>query len=362
VATASKTAERLLEALVVPFTIGPREVSVGASIGIAIGSVESETDELIRNADVAMYSAKAKGKARYEVFRQQMRDAVVERMDLETDLRKAMDRDELRVVYQPIVELDGGRLAGVEALVRWNHPRRGFLAPSQFIPLAEETGIIAHLGRHVLAQACRDARVWLDQGASISLSVNLSVKQFQDPALPLLIKDELERSGLPSESLVLEITESVMMEEAERVLEKLRDLRALGVRIGIDDFGTGYSSLSYLQRLPLDVLKIDKAFVDGITRGAEDSAVARAIIRLAETLKLKTTAEGIETAAQAAKLAALGCDFGQGYYFSRPMPADAIGRLVRETMMPAVLPRRGREAETPFNRVTSSAPLAARAR
>ena len=320
-------AERILAAFSVPFVIGAGELFVGASIGIAIGSAgERTTDELLRNADFAMYQAKSLGKARHAMFEPRMRDAAVERLELATSLRHALDRDEFILHYQPIVDLRTGATRGMEALIRWNHPERGLMLPGDFIGLAEETGLIVPVGRWVLREACRQARIWQDAFPSdppMTMSVNLSPRQISDPRLVPGIAEALRDADLGAESLTLEITESVLMADGGGTIKKLEAIRRLGVRLAIDDFGTGYSSLSYLQRFPIDVLKIDRAFVDAIG-GAEGNALVRSIVDISRTLHLQIVAEGVERPEQPEQLIALDCDLGQGYLMNRPQDALAI--------------------------------------
>ncbi len=330
---AAIVARRIIDAMSQALTLEGREVRVGVSIGIAVSEAGVESaDELLRNADVAMYTAKESGKGRYEIFEQAMHTTLLARIELEADLRRAIDRQEFTLYYQPIIALDTGRISAVEALVRWNRPERGRIAPLDFIPLAEETGLIVPLGRWVIEEACRHAQEWqaqLPAAAPLSISINLSGRQLQQPELAHDIASALCRSGLPAHSLILEITESVMMQDTEATLAKLRELKNIGLRLAIDDFGTGYSSLSYLQRFPIDILKIDKSFVKGIGQGSEESAVARAIITLSDTLHLSTVAEGIEQLEQMTTLQTLGCEFGQGYYFAKPLTASDMNALLR---------------------------------
>ena len=276
-----------------------------ASLGIAIDDGHSaDVAGLIRDADVAMYLAKRRGGGRYELFETGMQAAVAGRLELETELRGAIERDELVVHYQPTVTLAGGEIVGVEALVRWHHPERGTISPGVFIPIAEESGLIVTIGRRVLEQACYQARQWRARASSAQLTVNvkLSVVQVQHPAIVAQVADVLRATGLPAHALTLEITETALMDDVEAVVTTLRDLKALGVHLAIDDFGTGYSSLNYRQRLPIDILKIDKAFVDGVERGEEACAFARTICDLARTLGLRTVAEGIEQQVQGERL------------------------------------------------------------
>ncbi|MFL5847156.1 MAG: putative bifunctional diguanylate cyclase/phosphodiesterase [Solirubrobacteraceae bacterium] len=322
---AVRVAERIISALEEPIEVAGREVFVGASIGVATGSYGAE--DLLRHADVAMYRAKAQGKGRYAMFEEGMQAEVIDRLELEADLQRAIDRGELEVFYQPIIALASGEMAGHEALVRWRHPTRGLLSPGGFIPVAEETGLVVPIGRFVLREACRQAAEWAaTTGTDLSMNVNLSGRQLEDPALLDDVTAILRETGLPAARLVLEITETVLMHDTETTIERLRALRALGVRLAVDDFGTGYSSLRYLNRFPLDVLKMAKPFVDGLGSQEEDPALARAIIDLGANLGLTIIAEGIERSAQLVQLRRLGCPMGQGYWFARPMPADEAGR------------------------------------
>lgn len=323
--------ERALSAIRAPVRLGTAEVFVGASIGAAFGRDATTADDLIRNADVAMYAAKSGGKGRCAVFEPGMHERVVERQQLEADLRPALERGEFRVVYQPILELATNRLRGVEALLRWHHPERGIIQPGRFIGVAEETGLIVEIGQWVLEQACEQAAAWRDRfwtlnengEADFCISVNLSGRQLRDEQLVERVRAALERTELPANMLVLEITESVLVNEMETATHRLEELRTLGVRLAIDDFGTGYSSLSYLQRFPVAVLKIDKSFTDGIGRSAHDAAIVRTIVALAGTLSLAAVAEGVEDGDQHEALMEVGCEFGQGYHFARPVgPAE----------------------------------------
>jgi diguanylate cyclase (GGDEF)-like protein len=317
---ATAVAERMITAFRRPFSILSKEVFASASIGIAFASPGGTCDQVLRNADLAMYTAKGRGKARSEVFDESMHGAALERLELEGDLRRAVEQGELVLHYQPIVELRTGRVAAFEALVRWHHPVRGLLNPTSFIPLAEETGLIRELGRHVLVEACGQARRWKDEGRdpTLAINVNLSPRQFHDPELVDHVARVLADTALAPGDLVLEVTESAMMRDTDAAVRCLQALKALGVRLAIDDFGVGYSSLAYLKHFPIDILKIDGSFVRGLEGGPEDSALARAIVRLAQTLQLTAVAEHVETAVQASVLRAIGCDFGQGYFFGAP--------------------------------------------
>jgi diguanylate cyclase (GGDEF)-like protein len=318
-------AMRILRAFELPVQAGSELLSVHLSVGIA-GSGQSggDSDALIRNADVAMYQAKSKGKARYELFEPQMASAVLRRHDLKEELAKAIEREQMVVQYQPIVALDSGLIVAAEALVRWEHPARGLVAPAEFVPLAEETGLIVALGRYVLREACRQARRWNDADTDpasepLRMHVNLSVAELRDPGLVANVLSAIEDAGIEPAQLVIEITESQMLVAAG--VERFHELRALGVKIALDDFGTGYSSLSYLHSLPLDTLKIAKPFIDGLTSGRRESSFVGMIIDLARTLDLEVIAEGIETTEQLAALRELRAGLGQGYFLGRPSAA-----------------------------------------
>jgi diguanylate cyclase (GGDEF)-like protein len=325
---APRVAERVIAALGEPFNVLGREVFVSASIGIAYG--QDDAQSLLRNADVAMYRAKRSGEAgAYATFEPSMHAAVVERLEMEADLRRAIERNELVLHYQPIVELATGRVAGLEALLRWAHPRRGLVMPFEFIPLAEETRLIVELGRWVLQEACRQAAQWRDdpQTGRPWVSVNLSGLQLLDGNIEADVAAALAAAGLEPEGLTLEITETVLVQDVAAAVDRLENLRALGVSIAIDDFGTGYSSLRYIRRFPADMLKIAKPFVDGL-HDETDAALVRTIIALADSLGLRTVAEGIEDSEQLARLRDLGCTLGQGYLFARPVaPEDATELL-----------------------------------
>jgi EAL domain-containing protein (putative c-di-GMP-specific phosphodiesterase class I) len=277
-----------------------------------------------------MHHAKARGKARYELFNTSMNKSGHDRLGLELDLRHAISHGDFTLHYQPVLAFDSGRIAEVEALVRWNHPQRGLLLPADFVGLTEETGLIVPLGRWITTEACRQLRQWqtAGEGAPLVMSVNLSARQLQHPHLVDDVAAALEETQIDPGTLRFEITETVVMQDAPSTLAKLEALKRLGVHLAIDDFGTGYSSLGYLKRFPVDTLKIDRSFVNGIGRDAEDTAVVRAMITVAKSLGLAVTAEGIETETQLGELRALGCDRGQGYLFARPVPADRIPPLL----------------------------------
>jgi diguanylate cyclase (GGDEF)-like protein len=323
-------AGRILLALQVPFMVHDKEVHISASIGIATG--DRSPDDLLRNADLAMYRAKGGGKGRYELFEPEMHVAVVERLELEVDLRRATELGEFVLHYQPVVELESGRIVGVEALLRWRHPIRGLVPPNDFIPLAEETRLILPIGRWVMREACRRAAAWQDElGAEApSVCVNLSAEQLAEPSIVDEVTEALHTTGVDPRSLILEITETVLMQDTEPTIAKLRSLKALGVRLAVDDFGTGYSSLQYLKRFPIDILKIAKSFVDGLGPAGGDVALARAIIDLADSFALQVVAEGVEHGTQGPRLRELGCRLGQGFHFFRPMELNALGAVLAD--------------------------------
>jgi len=330
---AVRVAKRIQDELTQPFVLDKNSAFATASIGIALSSSGyTRAEDILRDADIAMYRAKENGKARYELFDQVMHARAVSRLQLESDLRQAIERQEFCVYYQPIVCLQTGRLAGFEALVRWNHPRRGIVSPADFIPVAEETGLIVPIGQWVLSEACMQVRQWqLDSPShrSLSLSVNLSARQVAQPDLLERINEALESSKLNAHCLKLEITESVVMENAEAAALMFKQLRSLGVQLSIDDFGTGYSSLSYLHRFPLNYLKIDRSFVTRLTT-ENDNAIVRTISTLARNLGMEVIAEGIETEEQYQQLKMLGCEFGQGFLFSRPVNSESVIHLLAQ--------------------------------
>ncbi|NJL22065.1 MAG: EAL domain-containing protein [Leptolyngbyaceae cyanobacterium SM1_3_5] len=319
------------------------EVFTAASIGISLRDGVSSPEELLRNADTAMYQAKARGRDRHAVFDQAMRDRVVALLQLETDLRRALSRapiqlPEFQLRYQPIVALETRRIIGFEALVRWQHPDRGWIDPAEFIPLAEDTGLIVPLGQWILQEACEQLRSWQAQFSHclpLSMSVNLSTKQFTQTNLMEQVHQILQQTqirGLTID-LKLEITESAIMENPDKARALLQQLKELGVKLLIDDFGTGYSSLSYLHRFPFDMVKIDQSFVSGMDSRNDQSEIVRAIVSLAHTLDMKVIAEGVETVAQLTQLQALGAEYGQGYLFAQPLSAEAV-----EAMLGSIAP------------------------
>jgi diguanylate cyclase (GGDEF)-like protein/PAS domain S-box-containing protein len=324
---AADTADRVLEALALPLRVAHTELSLRCSIGISVVSDEAPAgaEELIRDADAAMYRAKRDGKGSYRLFEPEMHEGVLARLELRTDLQRAIATEQLELYYQPVVRIQDGSISGVEALLRWRHPERGMIPPDQFIPLAEETGLIIPIGRWVLREGCRHARRMRDAlpaEAALTMSINLSVKQLQHSDVIADVRDSVEEAGIDPSALTLEITETVLMADTDLAVTRLRELKALGVNLALDDFGTGYSSLSYLSRFPVDILKMDRSFLcDGAT--PEMSHLASAVLALGTTLNLDVVAEGIEQPEQWTSLRDLGCEFGQGFFFARPMDAEA---------------------------------------
>jgi len=332
VSDATRVANRLQEILKIPFELDGQEVYVTASVGITLSSSDyTEAEDVVRDAEIAMNRAKVHGKARHEVFDNEMHIRAMDRLQVETDLHQAIERQDFVVYYQPIVALDTSDICGFEALVRWQHHERGFISPDAFIPIAEETGLIIPLGGWVLQEACRQMGVWQAQFphlASLQISVNLSGKEFFQSDLVARIDTILRQAKLQPSGLKLEITESVIMHNAETTATMLEQLRALGTQVSIDDFGTGYCSLSYLHTFPLDVLKVDQSFVSRMGENGTNAEIVRTIVALAHNLGLKVVAEGVETAEDVERLSALGCEYGQGYYFAKPLPAEAATQLL----------------------------------
>jgi len=329
---AVRVATRIAEHLGRPFSVVGHEVHIHVSTGIALGADDAE--ELIANADAVMYSVKGRGKGSYGVFRPEMRIAAIERSTLKAQLETALMRHEFELHYQPIVELATGATVGVEALLRWRHPERGLLRPSEFIGLAEESGVVVSIGRWVLVRACLQARAWESELGltGLEVSCNVAPRQLLHGRLVDDVRAALAVSGLPPERLTLEITESAMVGDSEVAIARLDAVKAFGVRLAIDDFGIGYSSLNYLRRLPVDLIKLDKSFVDTVVpgaRGPEQPVLVEAILQIGRTLGLCTVAEGIEHPAQQERLLELGCERGQGYYFAAPAPADEVAAFLR---------------------------------
>jgi diguanylate cyclase (GGDEF)-like protein/PAS domain S-box-containing protein len=329
---AIRVAERVAQAITLPIVLSAGEHFITASIGIAVAdSAEAVPEDLLRDADAAMYRAKERGRGRYELFDEVLRKRVLLRLRTENELRRGIEQDELRVVYQPVVELADGAVTAVEALVRWQHPQRGLLDPVDFIPVAEDSGLIGPLGEWVLAAACRDGAAWqrrFPRAEPLLVCVNASPRQLANAAFPARVADLMARHGLARGSLALEITESVLMEEAHAPMTVLASLREYGLGLMLDDFGTGYSSLAYLKRFPLDVLKIDRSFVAGLGRDEGDSAIVAAIVKMARALGLSVVAEGVERPEQLERLRELGCDRVQGRLIAEPMPAAEVERLM----------------------------------
>ncbi|HEX8353726.1 MAG TPA: EAL domain-containing protein [Pyrinomonadaceae bacterium] len=350
-----QVAERVKQELSIPFTLSGREVFTTVSMGIAPSATGYErAEDILRDADTAMYRAKSLGKARYEIFDKAMHARAINLLQMETDMRRALEREEFILHYQPIVALDNFRLRGFEALVRWQHPERGFISPMDFIPVAEETGMIVPLGEWVMREACRQMNGWqkmfpLDH--PLFITVNLSSKQFSQNALISSFADILQETGVKPQSVKLEITESVVMENIDTATDMLRQLRSLGVKLAIDDFGTGYSSLSYLHRFPIDTLKIDRSFVTRMSENNENVEIVRTIVVLAQNLGMDVVAEGVETNEQLVILQKLGCENGQGYFFSKPVNSDGAEKIIAETYGALTSPARAANSQPNGKRV-----------
>jgi diguanylate cyclase (GGDEF)-like protein/PAS domain S-box-containing protein len=339
----STIAKRLIATVAEPMMIGSDEVFTTASVGIAIAHDSDTAETLLRHADAAMYQAKHDGRARAVTFRPDHHGSAVEALRTGNDLHRALDRDELVLHYQPIMDLRTGRVIGFEALVRWNHPERGLLSPAHFIPFAEETGLIVPIGAWALETACRQTAHWQQvrdaegdgtNRTPLSISVNLAARQVADRKLAMTVANIVEHTGIAPEAIVLELTENTLMQDTASTIDALQALRSQGVRLSIDDFGTGYSSLSYLKRFPVEALKIDHTFIDGLGRETEDTSIVEAIIRLAHALELSAVAEGLETPTQLETLRTLGCDYAQGYLLGHPLPADVIGDRPADDLTP----------------------------
>jgi EAL domain-containing protein (putative c-di-GMP-specific phosphodiesterase class I) len=321
----------VLQVMGKPFALDAQEVFVTASVGIALyGESEGEEDNVMEQADIAMYHAKRAGRNNFHFFTPQMNDLTQHKLAMETDLRRALDREEFVLYYQPQVEPGSGRLLGVEALIRWNHPEQGLVSPNDFIPLLEDTGLIIPVGEWVMRTACLQAKAWLDQGMeAMRMGVNLSARQLREPDIHERVAAILAETGLPAEYLEIELTESIVMDNTGEAVAALNRLKALGVRIALDDFGTGASSLGYLKHFPIDTLKISSAIIVEVGEEA-DAAIAGAVIAMARNMKLTSIAEGVETQEQLDFLRREQCDTIQGFLISRPMPALALGELLKK--------------------------------
>jgi diguanylate cyclase (GGDEF)-like protein len=333
-AEAEGAARTVLQAFAEPIEFGGRSALVTASIGIAVSKDgDGDPRDLVRRADVAVFRAKEEGRARHVVFDEAVDASSIRRFELEADLRQAVKQNQLRVFYQPELELNTGRVVGFEALVRWEHPTRGLVPPNDFIPLAEDSGEIIPIGQWVLAEACRQTRAWQSRLAELghfTMAVNLSAKEFMEPDLTWRVAKTLRETGLRPDMLRIEITESVLMRDIALARKVFFELKGLGVEIAIDDFGTGYSSLNYLRRLPADVLKVDRSFVTDVDHDEREASIVRAVVNVARALDLTVVAEGIERPEQVQILSDIGCATAQGFLFSRPQPADLIEQFVRE--------------------------------
>jgi diguanylate cyclase (GGDEF)-like protein/PAS domain S-box-containing protein len=328
---ALEVAKRIFKALTLPFTIESQEVFLTPSMGISLNGKEATANDLLRHAGIAMYQAKRDAK-NIMFFEQSMSEEAPERLRLESDMRRGIEQDEFRVYYQPKVDLHTGNIVSLEALVRWQHPKRGFVSPGKFIPFAEETGLIEPLGKIVLETACRDAVRWQTEAEPLVVAVNLSAIQFRNPNLVQEVADILSKTGLPPEALELEITESAVLGDVNATIETLSELKSLGIRLAIDDFGTGYSNLGHLRRFPVDVLKIDQSFVRGMSGNHDDTPIVEAVVSLAKALNLHVVAEGVETAQQMEQLKEMGCDLGQGFYFAKPLSNADIETMLGKTV------------------------------
>ena len=336
---AIRVAQRIAEDLREPFTVDDFQVSLSTSIGITLGTAHANDDpeRMLRKADSAMYRAKEQGPGRYAVFDPAMQARAQERLELEAELRRALEQEEFVLYYQPEVSLHDGKMVGFEALLRWQHPERGLLKPAAFVPIAEDTDLIAPIGRWVLEEACQQAKRWEEErplASPMTMEINLSSKQLRRQGLVRTVEEALARADLEAHTLALDMTETVLIRVSEDNTQGLDALKEMGVRLGLDDFGTGYSSLSYLKRLPVDRVKVDKSFVKGLGENATDTALVRMIIDLCHTLGVEIMAEGIETSEQAVLLRDMGCDLGQGYYFARPLPGEELAERLPKAFLP----------------------------
>ena len=337
-----RIAERMLAAFHAPYRVEGDNLKISASIGVASSAAHKTAEDLLRNADIAMYSAKGDGKGRIATYAPEMEERLLSRLVAEGELREAVRGDQLVVLYQPVYDLPSGNMVAAEALVRWQHPSRGLIAPLEFIPLAEETGLIVELGAQVLRKACFQAAEWGRQhpGRGLMVSVNLSPRQLVEPDLGQLVSDVLEETGLDPGLLILEITETALMRNVQKAVAALAELRQLGVQLALDDFGTGYSSLSHLRQFPIDTIKIDKSFIDGLTRTGEQSAIARAVLEIGKILGVDVVAEGVESEEQLAMLRNLDCRSAQGYLFSQPVTSAVVGEMLAGTAVGRRVPLR----------------------
>jgi diguanylate cyclase (GGDEF)-like protein len=329
-----KLSQVLLSTLSKPFSVEGNSIRITASIGITINGLNdrNSVDQLLQQAHIALYQAKQQGRSQYQFYSPEINAQLQERLTLENELHGALERNEMLVYYQPLINLHSGQVTAMEALIRWQHPTLGLISPAKFIPIAEANGAIVPIGEWVLRTACAQTRAWQLAGFTpIRISVNLSSRQFEQPYLVEIVNQILEETGLKASYLELEVTESFLMADIERSVKTLKQLQKLGICLALDDFGTGYSSLNYLKRFPVDMLKIDRSFVQDVMSNADSAAVTDAIIALAKSLRLKITAEGVETQEQLEYLQMRGCDEGQGFYFSRPVPADIIASMLQKS-------------------------------
>ncbi|HXM86051.1 MAG TPA: bifunctional diguanylate cyclase/phosphodiesterase, partial [Solirubrobacteraceae bacterium] len=341
-------AERLLEALSEPFTLGDNaaRLKVTASVGVAAGA-RTSAEELLRDADIAMYRAKCNGKDRYVAFESEMQGAIKSRLELEMDLRDGLQKNEFFLVYQPIFNLSDMSPSAVEALIRWEHPARGVVQPEDFIPLLEETGLIAQIGGWVLREACAQGASWRKAGCAIEMAVNVSARQLDSDEFVDEVHAALADSGLEPHALTIEITETTLMRDTEQTIRRLSAIKALGVRIAIDDFGTGYSSLTHVQKFPVDSLKIDRSFISGLKDNKEGEALIHTLVQLGKALSIETVAEGIEQQQELSLLQGECCDSGQGFLFAKPLDLSATDAFLMSWANDARPPRHASPAKTP---------------